>query len=61
MPRMSGTELASRIKRLSADVLVVMFSGSVRGDETFPFVDSCLPKGKGPLALRKLLGLLLHK
>jgi CheY-like chemotaxis protein len=43
MPRMSGTELASRIKRLSADVLVVMFSGSLRGDEAFPFVDSCLP------------------
>ena len=61
MPGMSGPELAIRIKRMSADVLVVMFSGSLRGDETFPFVDSCLPKGKGPLALRKLLGLLLHQ
>jgi CheY-like chemotaxis protein len=61
MPGMSGIQLAREIKSNASDVLVVMYSGTLRGDESFPFVDACLPKGKGPLALRKLLGLLLQK
>lgn len=61
MPRMNGIDLAREIKRFASDVLVVMYSGTLLGDESFPFVDACLSKGKGPLALRKLLGLLLRK
>ena len=61
MPGMSGTELAREIKHTAANVRVVVYSGSLRGDESFPFVDACLSKGSGPLALRKLIGLLLQK
>jgi CheY-like chemotaxis protein len=48
MPDMSG-------------LIVVMYCGALHEEERFPFVDSCLPKGKGPVALRKLLGSLLQK
>ena len=61
MPGMDGLDLARQIKSSAPDVLVVMYSGTLRDDESFPFVDACLPKGEGPLALRKLLGLLLQK
>ena len=61
MPGMNGIDLARRIKSSAAGTLVVMYSGTMREDENFPFVDACLPKGKGPLALRDLLGSLLHK
>jgi CheY-like chemotaxis protein len=61
MPGMSGIDLARQIKSSASDVLVVMYSSTLRGDERFPSVDACLPKGEGPLALRKLLGLLLQK
>lgn len=61
MPGMNGIELARQIKSFAPDVLVVMYSGTLREGESFPFVDVCLPKAKGPLALRKLLGSLLQK
>jgi CheY-like chemotaxis protein len=61
MPGMNGIDLARQIKSSTAGVLVVMYSGTLRGDESFPFVDACLYKGKGPLALRDLLTSLLNK
>lgn len=61
MPGMSGIDLARQIKSSASDVLVLMYSSTLRGDESVPFVDACLPKGQGPLALRKLLALLLKK
>ncbi len=61
MPGMNGTDLARQIKRSAAGILVVMYSGTLRGNESFPFVDACLYKGQGPLALRDLLSSLLHK
>ncbi len=61
MPRMDGLDLAHQIKSSAPDVLVVMYSGTLRNNERLPFVDACLPKGEGPVALRKLLGLLLQK
>jgi len=61
MPGMDGLDLARHIKSSAPDVLVVMYSGTLHNDESFPFVDACLPKGEGPVALRKLLGLLLQK
>jgi CheY-like chemotaxis protein len=61
MPGMSGIDLAREIKSSAGNVFVVMYSGTLRENESFPFVDACLPKGKGPLALRKLLGLVLQK
>jgi CheY-like chemotaxis protein len=61
MPRMNGLNLAHQIKSSAPDVLVIMYSGTLRNNERLPFVDACLPKGEGPVALRKLLGLLLQK
>jgi two-component system nitrogen regulation response regulator NtrX len=61
MPGMNGIDLARQIKSSATGVLVVMYSGILRGNESFPFVDACLSKGKGPLALRDLLSFLLHK
>ena len=61
MPGMNGLDLAREIKRSDGNVLVVMYSSALRGDESFPFVDSCLSKGQGPIALRKLLGSLLRR
>ena len=60
MPKMRGPDLACEIKRAARNVPVVMFSGVLHGGETFPCVDACLPKGKGPLALRKLVDSLLR-
>ena len=61
MPGMNGLDLARKIKDSAGNVLVVIYSGTLREEESLPFVDACLPKGKGPLALRKLLGSLLQK
>ena len=61
MPDMNGLDLAREIKRSAEDVIVVMYCGTIREEERFPFVDSCLSKGKGPVALRKLLGSLLQE
>lgn len=61
MSDMSGMDLAREIKRSAEDVIVVMYCGALSEEERFPFVDSCLSKGKGPVALRKLLGSLLQK
>src|SRR5215475_5025599 len=40
MPEMRGPELAREIKSAAYNVLVVMFSGVLHGDETFPCVDA---------------------
>ena len=61
MPGMSGTDLAREIKRFDANVPVIMFSSSERPVEVVPFIDSYLSKGQGPIALRKLVGVLLHR
>ncbi len=61
MPGMNGLDLAHQIKSSTPGILVVMYSGTLRNNESIPFVDACLPKGEGPVALRKLLGLLLQK
>lgn len=61
MPGMSGIALAREIKRLSPDVPVVLYSSLERPDEVVPFINSYLSKGQGPLALRKLIRVLLHK
>ena len=60
MPGMCGSDLAREIKR-AANVPVIMFSSSERPSENLPHVDSFLSKGQGPLALRKLVGVLLHR
>ena len=60
MPGMCGHDLAREIKRV-ANVPVIMFSSSERPAEILPHVDSYLSKGQGPLALRKLVGVLLHR
>jgi len=60
MPGMSGIDLAQEIKRTS-DVPVILFSSLERPDEAVPFIDSYLSKGQGPLALRKLIRVLLQK
>jgi two-component system, NtrC family, response regulator GlrR len=61
MPGMSGIALAKEIKRVSSDVPVILFSSLERPDEAVPFIDSYLSKGQGPIALRKLIRVLLHK
>ena len=61
MPGMNGIDLACRIKSSAPGILVIMYSGTIRENASFPFVDACLYKGKGPIALRDLLGSLLHK
>jgi CheY-like chemotaxis protein len=61
MPGMSGIALAREIKRVASDVRVILFSSLERPDESVPFIDSYLSKGQGPIALRKLIGLLLKK
>src|SRR5690349_12420926 len=55
MPGMSGITLAKEIKRVSAEVPVILFSSLERPDEAVPFIDSYLSKGQGPIALRKLI------
>lgn len=61
MPGMCGTDLAREIKRVDANIPVIMFSSSERPAEVAEFVDSYLSKGQGPIALRKLVGVLLHR
>ncbi|HEX3095375.1 MAG TPA: response regulator [Candidatus Angelobacter sp.] len=61
MPGMCGTDLAREIKRVAANVPVIMFSSSERPHEVAEFVDSYLSKGQGPIALRKLVGVLLQR
>ncbi len=60
MPGMSGIALAKEIKR-SSDMPVILFSSLERPDEAVPFIDSYLSKGQGPIALRKLIRVLLQK
>jgi CheY-like chemotaxis protein len=60
MPGMCGHDLAREIKRV-ANVPVIMFSSSERPHESLDHVDSYLSKGQGPVALRKLVGVLLHR
>lgn len=60
MPGMCGTDLAREIKRV-ANVPVIMFSSSERPHEVAECVDSYLSKGQGPIALRKLVGVLLQR
>jgi len=61
MPEMCGTDLAREIKRVAPNLPVIMFSSSGRPHEAAQFVDSYLSKGQGPLALRKLVGVLLQR
>ena len=61
MPGMSGLALAKEIKRNSPGVPVILFSSLEQPDEIVPFIDSYLSKGQGPLALRKLIRVLVHK
>ena len=61
MPGMSGLELAREIKRAAAGIRVIMFSSTGQPDDSFPFVDSYVYKGQGPLALRNLLRSFLRK
>jgi len=60
MPGMCGADLAREIKRV-ANVPVIMFSSSERPLELVEFVDSYLSKGQGPIALRKLVAVLLQR
>ena len=61
MPGMTGFELARAIRHTDGAIRVIMFSSTGHPDESFPFVDSYVSKGQGPLALRKTLGHLLRK
>jgi CheY-like chemotaxis protein len=61
MPGMSGIALAREIKRVSSDLPVILYSSLERPKEIAPFIDSYLSKGQGPLALRKMVRVLLHK
>jgi CheY-like chemotaxis protein len=61
MPGMSGIVLAQEIKRISPGLPVILFSSLERPNEIVPFIDSYLSKGQGPLALRKMIRVLLHK
>jgi CheY-like chemotaxis protein len=61
MPGMCGADLAREIKRVAADIPVIMFSSSEGSHETGGFIDSYISKGQGPIALRKLVGVLLQR
>jgi CheY-like chemotaxis protein len=61
MPGMTGFELAQAIRHTGDTIRVIMFSSTGHPDESFPFIDSYVSKGQGPLALRKTLGNLLRK
>jgi CheY-like chemotaxis protein len=61
MPGTSGIALAKEIKRVYSEVPVVLFSSLERPEEAVPFIDSYLSKGQGPLALRKLIRVVLQK
>ncbi|HZU32974.1 MAG TPA: response regulator [Candidatus Angelobacter sp.] len=60
MPDMNGEDLGREIKFAAPGMPVVMFSGAISGNESFSCIDACLSKGKGPIALRKLLDSLLR-
>src|SRR5215831_20762255 len=60
MPGMCGADLAREIKH-AANIPVIMFTSSERSHEAGEFVDSYLSKGQGPIALRKLVGVLLQR
>src|ERR1700756_3167602 len=49
MPGMCGADLAREIKRVDANIPVIMFSSSERPAELAEFVDCYLSKGHGPL------------
>ena len=61
MPGMSGITLAREIKQNSPGVPVILFSSLEQPDEIVPFIDSYLSKGQGPLALRKMIRVLLQR
>jgi len=61
MPGMSGVVLAQEIKRVSSETPIILFSSLERPDEAIPYIDSYLSKGQGPLALRKLVRVLLQR
>jgi CheY-like chemotaxis protein len=61
MPGMCGADLAREIKRVAANIPVIMFSSLERSHDAAEFVDSYLSKGQGPIALRKLVGVLLQR
>ncbi len=61
MPGMSGIALAQEIKRISPDLPVILYSSLERPNEAIPVIDSYLSKGQGPIALRKLIRVLLQK
>lgn len=61
MSDIDGIELAAKIKRLNKQVLVVMHCSTASELEKFPCIDSCISKGKGPIALRRLIASLLQK
>jgi two-component system alkaline phosphatase synthesis response regulator PhoP len=61
MSDIDGIELARKIKRVDKTVVVVMQCNALSEFEKFPCVDSCISKGKGPIALRKLITSLLQR
>ena len=61
LPGVSGVALAEKIKLAASHAFVVMYSAEGKSSKDLPFVDSLLYKGKGPIALRELLGTLLQK
>jgi len=61
LPGMTGVALAEKIKLSTRNVLVVLYSAEWSPGADLPFVDSLLYKGRGPIALRTLLGSLLQQ
>jgi CheY-like chemotaxis protein len=61
MSDIDGVELARKIKHVDKAVVVVMQCNALSEFEKFPCVDSCIAKGKGPIALRKLITSLLQR
>ena len=61
MSDIDGIELARKIKNVNKTVIVVMQCNRLSEFDKFPCVDSCISKGKGPIALRKLITSLLQR
>lgn len=61
MSDINGIELAGRIKNFNKDVVIVMYCSTLSEFDKFCGVDSCISKGKGPIALRSLIASLLQK
>jgi len=61
MSDIDGIELAAKIKHFDKQVFVVMHCNTLSEFEKLPCVDSCISKGKGPIALRRLIASLLQK